>query len=728
MFWKKNSVLWTWTCSYILIFLIFLTAVFVNYGISTEALKGEIISVNELTFNNASDSVDHLLKNLRTAYVSVYLNDQLADLGLQEAMDPAFYRQTKALQEELYDFCNVEDKLFCMVYIKEKDYLIAGLNSCSAELYHSGMQHLYKDFIGYEAWKEVLNQSYSEDYLVTEGVNFWTSEKCMMYASTINRNRGEEYNIMISMPLERVESALGYLKEDAWLLMHMDGQPSVVFHNGKMTEAPDWVEEEDFYIRMQKVSAVPGVSYELVFSEQSVVNELQGVRTNFWMNLTLTMLLAVGGMIILLRINYRPIRTIMDEIGEEEERSNQNEFELMKGLFDRLTSEKRKTERLVEQQNKELMNSRLLMLMKGRGKTVRREDEEENPIPLLHQNIALVGFMIPVQQEESGCDIDLQFFIVDNIFSELMEKEHFYHVEDGSFSFYLFDLEQGRTETWRRDVTEKMELVCSMLYDKWGVSVIGVVGKEGENIESIKYLYQNVMAAFEYGKVFGGHGVMDVSFLPHYDESQQWEDDLEQRLRELFENREQTAVFEIVRQTFHHIGNRSTAVLKIRTYEAFSIAMDIFREYISDISLQEIAFSYLERLIKARTVDEMMICFEELLKFQMGTIAKQQMKEGKAIVIKVMNYVQENYADCNLNLNSLAEGLGKNSRYISRTFKKEMETGILDYINSVRIEKARELMATGKYTVQEAAEAVGYSNVRTFRRAFEKIAGQIARN
>ena len=133
----------------------------------------------------------------------------------------------------------------------------------------------------------------------------------------------------------------------------------------------------------------------------------------------------------------------------------------------------------------------------------------------------------------------------------------------------------------------------------------------------------------------------------------------------------------------------------------------------------------MEQLIKAQTPEEMKDCFNNLLQFQIGVVSRQQLKEGKGIVAKVMKYVQENYADCNLNLNSVAEGLGKNSRYISRTFKEETQMGILDYINGVRIEKAKELMASHKYTTQEIAEAVGYANIRTFRRAFEKVTGKM---
>ena len=45
--------------------------------------------------------------------------------------------------------------------------------------------------------------------------------------------------------------------------------------------------------------------------------------------------------------------------------------------------------------------------------------------------------------------------------------------------------------------------------------------------------------------------------------------------------------------------------------------------------------------------------------------------------------------------------------------------------HAYQIAKAKELISTRTYTLEEIAEQVGYSNVRAFRRAFVKITGDI---
>ena len=147
--------------------------------------------------------------------------------------------------------------------------------------------------------------------------------------------------------------------------------------------------------------------------------------------------------------------------------------------------------------------------------------------------------------------------------------------------------------------------------------------------------------------------------------------------------------------------------------------------YNENMTQQEIAIGYLNHLIKAQTVAEVNECFKKLVRFQIQAISRIQFQENKGSVAKVVKYVEVNYTDCNLNVSTMAESLKHNARYLSRVFKEETQMGILDYINIVRINKARELLAERKYTTEEIAAMVGYNNVRSFRRSFVRVTGEV---
>lgn len=57
---------------------------------------------------------------------------------------------------------------------------------------------------------------------------------------------------------------------------------------------------------------------------------------------------------------------------------------------------------------------------------------------------------------------------------------------------------------------------------------------------------------------------------------------------------------------------------------------------------------------------------------------------------------------------------------VSSRFKVEMGVGIKHYIESLRMEAARQLLAHGRFSAVEVAHAVGYSHLQTFYGAFRR--------
>ncbi len=99
-------------------------------------------------------------------------------------------------------------------------------------------------------------------------------------------------------------------------------------------------------------------------------------------------------------------------------------------------------------------------------------------------------------------------------------------------------------------------------------------------------------------------------------------------------------------------------------------------------------------------------------------------KTGKTVslVHKAKDLVDTKYYDKDINVNSIADELGVNNSYLSRSFKQVFNIGMLEYINNVRVENAEILMAEGM-TVKEAADKVGFSTPRPLIRCFSKKYG-----
>jgi AraC-like DNA-binding protein len=74
-------------------------------------------------------------------------------------------------------------------------------------------------------------------------------------------------------------------------------------------------------------------------------------------------------------------------------------------------------------------------------------------------------------------------------------------------------------------------------------------------------------------------------------------------------------------------------------------------------------------------------------------------------------------------LEEIGRAVGCSPFYLSRTFSREMGMTIPQYLRRIRIEKAAELLASGKYNVTEAALEVGYSSLSHFSQAFCQMMG-----
>lgn len=89
---------------------------------------------------------------------------------------------------------------------------------------------------------------------------------------------------------------------------------------------------------------------------------------------------------------------------------------------------------------------------------------------------------------------------------------------------------------------------------------------------------------------------------------------------------------------------------------------------------------------------------------------------------ELLQYIHANYAK-DITLNEIADRMGFSLIYTSQLFKKEVGVSFITYLTQYRIEKARELLASGHYKVYEVSSMVGYQTVQYFSKTFKKVTG-----
>lgn len=95
--------------------------------------------------------------------------------------------------------------------------------------------------------------------------------------------------------------------------------------------------------------------------------------------------------------------------------------------------------------------------------------------------------------------------------------------------------------------------------------------------------------------------------------------------------------------------------------------------------------------------------------------------EGEAIE-RIARYIEKHYAE-ELTLQLMSERFFLSREYISRRFKQHFAVNLSDYIQTIRLNKAKVMLEETNAKIYEIALAVGYQDDKYFRKVFKKQFG-----
>lgn len=131
-------------------------------------------------------------------------------------------------------------------------------------------------------------------------------------------------------------------------------------------------------------------------------------------------------------------------------------------------------------------------------------------------------------------------------------------------------------------------------------------------------------------------------------------------------------------------------------------------------------------MLKAYLIQIICLIVREILEEKKGKAGEGCVfkSTGKNYVVEqIMKYMEEHYPE-KISLEHIATNMYLSSYYISKIFKSETGDTPINYLISLRMEKAREILDRNpEETVQKVAAAVGYEDAYHFSKAFKKYYG-----
>lgn len=130
--------------------------------------------------------------------------------------------------------------------------------------------------------------------------------------------------------------------------------------------------------------------------------------------------------------------------------------------------------------------------------------------------------------------------------------------------------------------------------------------------------------------------------------------------------------------------------------------------------------SFIFELDSIETLDEINNYFFSLFETITPKLDKKIISKHDILINNVIEAINTNYKDQNLSLDSLADTVNVSPVYLGRLFKRMKSISISDYINKVRVERAKELLVNTDYSINEIVDQIGYINRGNFYPIFKK--------
>lgn len=170
----------------------------------------------------------------------------------------------------------------------------------------------------------------------------------------------------------------------------------------------------------------------------------------------------------------------------------------------------------------------------------------------------------------------------------------------------------------------------------------------------------------------------------------------------------------------------SWIVTEGKEIEHILAAMGITREhpymYVRDQHIVKSIYDGIFEKISGTDLASKMECISLVYKLLATLSEEKALESTNGYIDKALKYIHARFCE-NINVSRVSENLGLNTNYFSKLFKRNVGISPMQYINLLRIKKAKFLLKNTDMPIGEIADSVGYEDQFYFSRIFKKNEG-----
>jgi AraC-like DNA-binding protein len=737
---RSVSVVITWVASYLIIIIVLAAAALAIYMESEKALDKQSRQFNEYVTATMARHVESIMLDIRRLYSNVMANPRVPDMARLRDVDLFFSNpDVRLFLEDMKTYNSYKNNVaFFYIYFKESNCVISEGGILDAryffDIYFSGGGATY------EAWLAKLG----EDNLNAYYTEVLRRGDALLDVTAINMGFYRTPGVTISAVVNRdvffrdMREISELSSSDAYVF-NSRGDLILYSATQNMGGVPRRISDVPAAGNIVLTSEISFDSVSMTFVAVASRGDVKGhiIRMRLFSVSLIAACLALTFAMAwyFTKRSYRPVKELLGVFGIS---NSKNEYSSIIHSIEKIISKNNLLAGSVEKQNAALRVSMLSRLVKSAYEgEYTRDTFAKYGVNFQDGRFAVVSFYIEdinelfrdVPNLTPGRRFEDMQFIVANVFEEIFSTDDSAaYVSDADNM--LFCIVNIFAAAACRDnavpfILDKCNYCVRMINLHFNVALTYALSDLHNSVEDLPEAYSETLQTIEYKNMMNIARPMlysDVKTKSKY--VYHFTLEKEQKLINCVRTADYDSARKIVEDVFGQVQSDLSISPEYTKCLMFDVAASILKIPNEFHQMENDWFAGFEPdkiLLYSGSVSAMK---EHILSVLREICASMSIGKHKLNFQKeIIKYVHERYDNPNLNIDSIGAVFDMAPSYVSKIFKADYGETLVDFINKYRLEKAKELIATERYTLNEIAGMVGYSHIRTFNRVFKKYEG-----
>lgn len=481
--------------------------------------------------------------------------------------------------------------------------------------------------------------------------------------------------------------------------------------------------------------------YVTIIPTKTLMDKADYLNKLMILTVLLWIIIGFGGALLLSRRNYKPLKQLTQSIAAKTSSPASeigNEYSFIDQTLSQAINEKIFISKKIEQQKILLKENVLIRLLKGKlaaNASIQNLFDSydlhfnSNFFAVLLFYIEDYSIQIPdIKHMDIEKNIDSAQLLIDNIISEMAGQPfNIYTVDMDGMIACIVNISEERLYCSKNDLLKVAHEVRNLLKESLDISFMISVSDAHEGVDGIKQAYQDTMEAMEYKMVIENMNIIHHDDVKNTQSDYFYSIETEHQLINCIKSGSFEKAKEIIGFVFASNLSKKLISIDMARCLKFNMVSTMVKimEEISSIWNECFAIRHdpIEQLLNSKSMNEMNNHMLDVIRSLCDHIDSSKKSHNEEIANTILEFIEKHYENSNLDITMIADTFDMNAKYLSSLFKEQTGENLSEYINKVRLKKAKLLLCNSRITVTEAALRTGYNNSNTFIRVFKKYEG-----